>query len=168
MSHNKGMRRRKHAVDTVRQVLDEAELNASFKLVQGTPTFQIDFKGDEPPVTGLAYVLEDEERLLFYLQYHEAAAPEHRHTLAEFIARANFGIVIGNFEMDYETGGARYKTSVDYHGCELPAQIVRNAILDAMDSVGLYSDALLKVMRGEMEPNEAISEVEADDDTDEA
>ncbi len=36
--------------------------------------------------------------------------------VAEFITRANFGIVIGNFEIDFSDGEIRYKTSIDVEG----------------------------------------------------
>lgn len=36
--------------------------------------------------------------------------------VAEFIARGNFGIVIGNFEIDFSDGEIPYKTSIDVKG----------------------------------------------------
>ncbi|MEO3704272.1 hypothetical protein [Trichormus azollae] len=39
-----------------------------------------------------------------------------RMAVAEFIARGNFGIVIGNFEIDFSDGEIPYKTSIDVKG----------------------------------------------------
>jgi len=42
-----------------------------------------------------------------------------RGAVAEFINRANYGIIIGNFEMDFADGEIRYKTSIDVQGDKL-------------------------------------------------
>ena len=41
---------------------------------------------------------------------------EKRNRIAQLLTRINFGIRIGNFEMDYGDGQIRYKTSIDYDG----------------------------------------------------
>src|SRR5438874_9539363 len=56
----------------------------------------------------------DEERFIFlFYSYCPVRAPEDkRPVLADFLTRANYGLYVGNFEMDYNDGEVRYKTSI--------------------------------------------------------
>ena len=57
---------------------------------------------------------------VYLLRGHAHARPEEmRVPMAEFLTRANYGLRIGNFEMDFEDGEVRYKSSVDFEGIEL-------------------------------------------------
>lgn len=52
--------------------------------------------------------------------------PEDRRlALAEFLTRANYGLFIGNFEMDWQDGEVRYKTSIDVAGDRLSTALVQ-------------------------------------------
>ena len=46
-------------------------------------------------------------------------AEEQRQIVAELLARINYGLNIGNFELDMTDGEIRYKTSIDVEGGEL-------------------------------------------------
>ena len=63
-----------------------------------------------------------------------AVPPHELVNVACYLTMANFGLSVGNFEMDLSDGPrggeVRYKTSIDARGAELPAPIVRN-LLDA-------------------------------------
>lgn len=80
--------------------------------------------------------------------------------IAEFITRANYGTIHGNFEMDYNDGEIRYKTSM-YCGEQLPTNDQIGSLL-AFNILTLdkYGDALIKVNFGMLNPKEAIDEVE--------
>jgi hypothetical protein len=146
------------AVETLLKVLEKAGLDP--KPLEDVTGFTITFEEDGPQVAGVTYLFEDESRFLFYLQLIKTTPPDTLPQVAEFITRANFGMSVGNFELDYENGSVRFKTSVDYQGAELLAPFVRNAILAAMDGVELYAEALIDVMGGKKTPGSAIFDVE--------
>src|SRR5262249_17088927 len=85
---------------------------------------------------------------------------EKRVEVAEFITRANYGLVIGNFEMDYADGEVRYKTSVDVEGGELTAKMVENVIRANVMTMDRYFPGLMGVLYGDRDPAEAIAETE--------
>ncbi len=79
----------------------------------------------------------------------------------EYITRANYGLYIGNFEMDPEDGEIRFKT---YHCCcdELPTvEQIRMSIYVNMMMLDKYGNGLCKVLFGMATPKEAIEEAEA-------
>ena len=64
----------------------------------------------------VARAREGRRQALFTSMVPVNIQPELRPVVAEFLCRANFGLVLGNFEFEYATGGVGYKTSVDVEG----------------------------------------------------
>ncbi|GAA1771730.1 YbjN domain-containing protein [Nocardioides hankookensis] len=96
------------------------------------------------------------------------AAPEHRAATSEFMTRVNFGILIGNFEMDWSDGEVRFKTAFDADAGLVPAALVVNTIDGNIANMHQYLPALQGVATGEMTVDEALeacgrSEPPADD-----
>lgn len=92
---------------------------------------------------------------------------------AEFLTRANYGLVFGNFEMDMHDGEIRYKTFVPCGGEAPCADVIRRSIYVPASMLDRYGDGLLKVLYSDIDPEKACSMCEndlrdsADDDTEE-
>lgn len=129
--------------------------------LEGVPIYQMSFSGEHGSITCYAQVRVEEEILLCYavapMQVEEAARP----AVAEFITRANYGLWVGNFEMDWSDGEVRYKSSLDFEGVALTSELIRNAISPAVQMMVCYLPGLLDVMAGKP-PARALSEVDAD------
>lgn len=151
--------KKKSGQEIVKQVLEEAGLTPV--PLDDAPGFAFGFKDDSPPVAGLALIYDDDRRFIIYLEFRERVDSERRPKVVEFITRANFGMTFGNFEMDYETGLIRFKTSIDYTRSQLRALQVKNAILGAMEGVEVYADQLLSVVEGKKSPKKAILDAES-------
>ncbi len=67
--------------------------------VEDAPIYQMSFSGESGSITCYAPVRVEEKTA--------------RQTVVEFITRANCGLWIGDFEMDWGDGEARYKSSLD-------------------------------------------------------
>lgn len=84
--------------------------------------------------TVLFFVPPDSEQLIIRSLLPLDVPPHELVNVACFLTMANFGLSVGNFEMDLSDGPrggeVRYKTSIDVHGAQLPPQILRN-LLDA-------------------------------------
>ena len=100
------------------------------------------------------------EQFIFYAVCPVKADESARLAVVEFITRANFGLRIGNLEMDFLDGEVRYKSSIDFEGETLTPRLVRNTIYPAVQTVDRYLGGLLKVMYGGSTPADAIAEVE--------
>ncbi len=90
-------------------------------------------------------------------------APEELRTaVAEFITRANYGLRIGNFEMDFDDGEIRYKSSIDFEGVQLDKPLIKNAIYPAVQTMDRYLPNIMKLIYGEgtKSPAELIAEIE--------
>ena len=123
--------------------------------------FYVDFGPPHMPVAdAIAAVAVDSRQFVLYINLGVAAPPSRRDEVARFITRANWGLAIGNFELDYEDGHTRFKSSVAFDGKELSPEAIRNAIYWAMNAVETYAEALAEVIAGEKEPDQAIDEIE--------
>lgn len=88
------------------------------------------------------------------------ADEENRAAAAEFITRANYGMYLGNFEMDFSDGELRYKTSA-FCGEEIPTfEQIRELVYVNFSMIERYGDGLLKVIFGMSTPEDAINEIE--------
>ncbi|MCA9489215.1 MAG: YbjN domain-containing protein [Myxococcales bacterium] len=112
-------------------------------------------------MTGIVAARRDMSILLFYAVGPERVPPERRAAVAEYMTRANFGLPMGCFEMDWEDGEVRYRTALDYEGTSLAPVQIDNLVQPAIHVSDRYLPALLQVARGELEPEAAIAEAEA-------
>ncbi|MGE5597187.1 MAG: YbjN domain-containing protein [Hyphomicrobiales bacterium] len=127
--------------------------------------FVIRFQGSQAQWTCLAYPLEEDSQFVFYSIAPVFADAAHRPAVAEFLMRANYGLVLGNFEMDYSDGSIRYKTSIDAAGAELTNDLVRPVVHANVQAMDRYLPGLMLVLADGASPEEAIAVCErpADD-----
>ena len=104
---------------------------------------------------------EEYGRCSIYSQAPWTAPETSRPAMAELLARLNYGLALGNLEMDFADGEVRFKTSVDVAGGQLPLAMF-DALLDAnLAAMDAYLPALDAVRDGRMSPPEAAASVEA-------
>jgi hypothetical protein len=128
--------------------------------LEDVPIYQMSFAGEHGPITCYAQVRVEEELLLFYAVAPTRVDEARRSAVAEFITRANYGLWIGNFEMDWGDGEVRYKTSVDFEGMALTPMLIRNTFSPAIQMMVCYLPGLLDVIAGQS-PVEALAKVDA-------
>lgn len=84
--------------------------------------------------------------------------------VAEYLHRANYGLINGNFELDYEDGEIRYKTFVNFADTTISEKIVKESILLPIFMFDKYGKNLLKIMTGSDNPKQLIEEIENSDE----
>ena len=125
--------------------------------------YRVTLAGEGGEMVGFAEIEPEFELLIFYLYAPLEVPHERRAAAAEYITRANYGMWIGNFELDYEDGEVRFKSSVHYEGTTLTEPLIRNAIQDALQAMEEYLPGLRDVIEGRALPAEAIAAVETAD-----
>ena len=82
-------------------------------------------------------------------------------TVSEYLHRANYGLLVGNFEIDYDDGEVRYKVLTE---CENVANLTNKTVDKSIILPCLmfkkYGNGILKLMIGIGEPKELIDEAE--------
>jgi len=90
-----------------------------FYPVEAQPVLQTAFEGKNGKWACFARAREQQEQMVFY-SICPVNVPQHKlMAVAEFLTRANSGMILGNFELGFTDGEIRYKTSIDVEGDRL-------------------------------------------------
>ena len=122
--------------------------------------FRVYYSGDNGDLRCYAQIRVDLEQLIFYVVAPVKAPEEERSAVAEYITRANYGLRIGNLEMDFDDGEIRCKSSIDFENSTLDTNLIKNVIYPAVHTMDIYLPGLLSVMNGNQSPEQAIAEIE--------
>ena len=122
--------------------------------------FRMGFSGKNGQQTCFARIFDELEQFVFYAIAPVKIPEEQRQEVAEFLTRANYGLRIGNFEMDFSDGEVRYKSSLDFENEMLSPHFIKNAIYPAVHTMDRYLPGLMGVLYGGKSPLEAIHEIE--------
>lgn len=128
--------------------------------IDGGDFFRMSFRGRHGEYRVVARVRGDFDQLLVYAFAPVAAPAVSLAAVGEFLTRANYGIRIGNFELDLADGEIRYKTSLDFEGVGLTSIMIRNLIYPAAQTLDRYFPGLIAVLAGAKTPREAVDFVE--------
>ena len=124
------------------------------------PILQIGFRGDNGEWLCYADARAEYAQVLFYSICPTKTPVDRRITVAEFITRANFGMMIGNFELDFEDGEVRYKTSLAVEGFELNDEVIKSIVFSNVAVMDRYLPFLTQVINGQLSPRDAIAKAE--------
>lgn len=135
-----------------------------YNLVEGRTAYKTGFEGKNGQFTCYAQEREEQEQFVFYSIYPVRTPQSKLNVVAEFITRANYGMIVGNFELDYTDGEIRYKTSIDLEDVRSIKALVRHAIYANVLTMDKYFPGLMRVLYAGIEPAVAIDEVEGTPD----
>ena len=132
-----------------------------FTPIEGETALRLAFKGASGQWACYARALEEREQFVFYSVCPVSAFEEQRPAMAEFLARANDGLILCNFELDFDDGEIRYKTSIDVEGAELSQALIRQVVYSNVATMDAYLPGVLALLYGDLSPIAAIARVES-------
>lgn len=150
----------KTAFETLGHYLEEDEWHP--QRLDDKFVYRMGFSGKNGQVACYAQIRMELQQFLFYVMAPVKAPEGQRSQVAEFITRTNYGLRIGNFEMDFQDGEVRYKSSLDFEGSTLTPEWIQQAVYPAVQTMDRYLPGLMKVIYGSQSPLEAIEEIESD------
>jgi hypothetical protein len=124
--------------------------------------FRLGFRGRNGEFRVVARVRGDFDQLVIYVFAPVAVPEERRPAVAEFLTRANYGMRIGNFELDFTDGEVRYKSSLDFEGVGLSPVVIRNSLYPAAQTMDRYFPGLIAVVAGAKTPQQSVEMIEQD------
>lgn len=128
--------------------------------LQGETVLVMNFSGRHGNWSCYAQAKDDREQFVFYSVCPIKAQGEQLLPMAEFLTRANFGLTLGNFEMDFEDGEIRYKTSIDVEGDRLSFALLKQLVHANVMIMDHYLPGIMAVLYGNRTPVQAIAEIE--------
>ena len=132
----------------------------SFTRIQGETALRLAFQGDNGAWNCYAQVREDQEQFAFYSICPIYAPETKRSTAAEFITRANYNMMIGNFEMDFADGEIRFKSSIDIEPSQITTDIIKRLVYANVTMMDEYLPGIIAVIEQDVLPEVAINSIE--------
>jgi len=146
--------------DTMVQFFKEDEWN--YRQLEGKPVLIMGFKGDNGTWQCYAQAREEQSQFVFYSVPSTNVPTEKRPAVAEFLTRANYGMVMGNFELDYSDGQVRFKTSLDVKDNEdrLCTGLIKRLVYINVLMMDKYLPGIMSILYAGTSPSEAIAKIE--------
>lgn len=133
--------------------------------IEGLPALRMQFRSQHGPLTTFLRVRESHGQIVFYTQCPLPVPADRRAAVTEFVTRANYGMIVGNFELDLVDGDLRFKTCLDLGPAPslagLPpfARLFGPMIGTALGAMDRYLPGITEVVAGRA-PAEALAAVE--------
>jgi len=147
-----------HAYETLGNFLTNDEWHQ--QPIEGTYSYRTFLRGDYGELRCEARIRVEQEQLAFYVFLGMNVPEDRRTAAAEFVTRANYGLPLGNFEMDFTDGEVRFKNSISFADEPLTDTAIHNTLYSATSVATTYFPGLLKVIFGNVNPAEMIKEIE--------
>lgn len=156
----------KQIIDAVRDYMDAEDFR-----------YKVDFEHKPHPLIvtgfGLPEGIPDVRMVIDPKEsgYLVVAIPEMRFSakhigeLQEFVARANWNLLSGSFDLDVHDGDVRFRYFVDCNGLKsLPAKVIERSIHLPVCMIERYGAELCAVSEGIVDARTAIARAERPDD----
>jgi hypothetical protein len=147
------------AYEELISLLDEREVG--YQCSDEDQSIATTFRGDVGNFRVFAQV-DSDIQLFQVFGYSPIRIPEGaRPAIAQAVARANYGLRVGKFELDLDDGEIRFQTSHILHDDAVGQDVIDRLIGNTMSMLDLYLPAFLSVVYGNEDPKDAIACVEA-------
>lgn len=145
-------------MDTVVQFMADNELQ--YNTLDDRDAIMSNIQGENANYRVAVDVHEEKDQLLVYTIGQSNVPEPKRNDVAIFLTRANYGLHIGNFELDMGDGEVRYKVATDVEGSAVSPTMVGNSISYGIRTFDRYFPGLMAVAFADSSPEDAIIQVE--------
>ena len=109
------------------------------------------------------YIDIADDYILTYAVINNKCPTEHISKTAEYLHRANYGLIHGNFEIDYNDGEIRYKILATCQDTtNIPNSIIDRCVFLPCKMLEKYGKGIIKTIINEGDPKKLIEEAEQD------
>ena len=119
------------------------------------------YRGERGTWVCFASVIEDPPRFRFVSDMGLNIPPASRAAVMEYITRVNWGLPIGNFEMQVESGAVRFKTSIELNDQPLTLPMVRSLVYINVHTMDHYFPGVVSILTCGISPTAALAKIES-------
>ena len=126
-----------------------ADLKLETRRVKDLPILNLTVQSPNGKLDMFVHAHEDSQRLLVYSRPQGInLKPTDIAAMAEFLTRANYGLPLGNFELDMNDGEINFKNSIDVNGGDLTQEMVKTLVIFSIECVNRYLPGMRAVLEG--------------------
>lgn len=108
-------------------------------------------------------LIEADHRLIFFSVYGANTPPEKRQKMLQLLNAFNYKLFFGNFEMDPDDGGVRFRMSISYRHIELSQKIVEEVVMTSIIIMDGSLPSIEGIMFGNLDFEKALELSETND-----
>lgn len=117
--------------------------------------------GEDIDYSFVVWVNDDSHEIIIYSTFFFNIEKNMLSKIMELITEINYGMQIGNFELDLYDGELKFKTSTVYDSKSgLSESVLRDLVYINMSAMERYYPAIKAVIDGKSSPQKAISNIE--------
>lgn len=148
--------------NAITDYLDKDDWRYSFNEKTGIYRFGLSLKGKLKKITYIIDV-KDDEYLVYAISPLGADENDDKMmaNMAEFICRANYGMKMGNFEMDFQDGEIRFKVHICCKGITPNDDMIKRSIYCPATVFDHYSSGIMDVLFHDVSGKDAVERCEA-------
>ncbi|KAL0218033.1 hypothetical protein RCL1_008881 [Eukaryota sp. TZLM3-RCL] len=128
--------------------------NFNFRFIEDRSEFYCVSSGSDSEWLVRFKINSSRDELIVYSQL-ATVPPPLRSQMGTFITLANYGLTNGFFELDYDDGELRFRSSLDVEHCSNINACIDNLLKRNYVNVDFYFNGIKGVLNG-MDPTEAI------------
>lgn len=145
-------------IETIAKTFHENEWN--YERDDDPELLHFGFSGENASYRAIALANEDNRVIIFTLAAPTNVPEARRAAMAEFLARANWGLRLGNFEMDMSDGEFRYRVSACFTETEPATALIREMLGTALVTFDRYYPGIMAVCFADQNPEHAVASIE--------
>ena len=133
-----------------------------FTEVEGQTALRLGVNGENASYSCFARVREEQCQFVFYTIMDTKIPEGKRQAVADYLTRANYGMPLGNFEMDFSDGEVRSKNSISVIDSvdSLTSPLIKKIVYSTIVMMDKYYPGIMAVVFGGKSPEESIREIE--------
>ncbi len=150
-------------IDKVHEYFKSIDWN--FETAEQPPhyIFRLGVNGNNGKLDIIVDVRQEEGVLMAYAMCPVVTPEAKLAAMAETLGRINQKLILGNFDLDFDNGNARYKVPLRFTDeMDLPAEFVGMHIITAVQMMDKYLPALMAVIYGNGVPAQIVEQIEND------
>jgi hypothetical protein len=105
----------------------------------------------------VADIRESEKQIAFFTICGINTPENKKPEICALLTRLNFGKFLGNFEMDYDDGEIRYKTSMYYGDIKLDDDVIERLVMTNIMTMDISLPSIMSLIYGDISPVEAYN-----------
>ncbi|ARU30561.1 hypothetical protein CAP31_01945 [Sulfuriferula sp. AH1] len=145
-------------IDIAQACLDDMQLPAT--RVPNLPVINLPIDSENGKLNMFVHSHEEAHRIFVYTRPQDLLVPIERiGALTEFLTRANYGLPLGNFEIDMNDGEMNFKNSLDIGDGVLTIKMVQTLIVFSLECLNRYLPGIREVVGG-TDPKAAIEAID--------
>jgi hypothetical protein len=132
----------------------------NFQHMEEKPVVRAGFRGEHGTWVCFARIDEQNRCLIFHSTMGMHIPLQYRAAVLEYLNRVNYSLMVGNFEMNFDTGDVRFRTSLEAPEGNIVLSMVRAMAYANVRTMDRYFTGVLSVVHGGLSPEAALARAE--------